>query len=627
MALLLLLFVPIPTGETPLVKASPSNPITKPMEFYFHYVERPVTVAGLETKYVMNTTRWFKFLTQEEAHANSFYKPTGLPKIVIDFYLYPNFAGQASINGSWQVFIWVNSSAYTPVEFALEFREITLGGVTLWDSGLLSPVVTSTIGEYVDVPVYSYNLSVPLAHSFNADTTLQVEITINTGASADARIWYDSPLYPSKVILPVQDYARPLSVETYNANRTRTTVYSVFWNESQRKVIVQANVTDPFGGYDIYMVNATILNPGGQPVLSDVNMTRTTDSFWKTKYSLLYEVEWLYPSTAMSGNYTVMVTVIDYNGFYHYQNTGSFEPFIEGANVTFSIGVQYPVQVKTIDAHNKILPNATVKAMSGDVVLASGYTNSSGWWNIGLWAGHYNITVFWYGVEVAMEPVQVANQSSFVIQCRVYYPSFRVVDDVKSPLAEAEVYITSPNGTTTMPPLYTAQDGYINLTQAPGGIYRFVILWKGVTVKDEEVTVDSDGPYTLSTEVYQLTVRVLGKDGAPVSGAYVIVYTQSGVGYGLEITDSAGQAAFRLPKGTYKVDVRFSSVYWLTTTASQVSEPSKLIDSSDTMTVILEDFPPAIWTTLGFWIVIVCSIIPVVLAFLFIYKRGRIFTR
>jgi hypothetical protein len=52
----------------------------------------------------------------------------------------------------------VNSSAYTPAGFDLEFREITIGGVTLWDSGLLNPTVTSTVGEYVDVPVYNYNL-------------------------------------------------------------------------------------------------------------------------------------------------------------------------------------------------------------------------------------------------------------------------------------------------------------------------------------------------------------------------------------------------------------------------------------------------------------------------------------
>jgi len=329
----------------------------------------------------------------------------------------------------------------------------------------------------------------------------------------------------------------------------------------------------------------------------------------------------------MSGNYTVIVTVVDFNGFYHFLNYGTFSPHVENAYQTFSIGVQFLVQIRTVDAHNQILANANVKAVSADVVLASGYTNSSGWWTAGLWAGYYNITVFWQGVEVARELIRVANQSSFTIQCQVYYPSFKIVDDVNSPLPDAEVYVTSPNGTTTVPPLYTTQDGSISLTQAPGGSYKFVILWKGVTVKDATITVNSDGPYALDTDVYQLTVKVLGNDRTVVSSAYVIVYTQSGVGYGLEITDATGQAVFRLPKGVYKIDVRFSSIYWLTTVTSQTSEPSKLISSSDTLTIILKDFPPTLWTTLGFWLLIACSIIPVLAVVFVLYKRGKILSR
>lgn len=610
----------------PIAEAA-SDDVTKPMEFYFHYVDIPVTVAGLQTKYIMNTTQWFSFLTQQEAHANSFYKSIGQPKIAVDFYLYPNFAGPATINGTWQVFIWVNSSAYKPAGFDLQFKETTIGGVTLWDSGPLSPTVTSTIGSYVDVPVYNYNLSTPLVHSFSPDTTLLVEVTVNAGSSADTRIWYDSPGFPSKAILPLQDYAKPVSVKTYDANRTETNMYSVFWNESQRRVIVQANVSDPLGGYDIYMVNATILAPAEQPVLSNVNMTRSTNGFWETKYWHLYEAEWQYPSTAMSGNYTVMITVVDYNGYYHFLDQGTFGPHIESAYHTFSIGIQYPVQIRTIDTHNQILVNANVRAVSADVVLASGYTNSSGWWTSALWAGYYNITVFWQGVEVAKELVGITNQSSFTIPCQVYYPAFKIVDDVDTPLPEAEVYVTSPNGTTTVPPLYTAQDGYVNLTQASGGSYEFVILWKGVTVKDTTLTVNSDGPYSINTAVYQFTVVVLGSDRAVVSGAYVIVYTQSGVGYGLEITDAAGQAVFRLPKGTYRIDIRFSSIYWLTAVTSQKSEPSKLISSSSTLTMILDDYPPAVWTTLGFWLLIVCSVTPVLAIVFVLYKKGKIFAR
>jgi len=113
----------------------------KPMEFYLHYLDTPVNVAGIQTKYVINTTQWFRFQTQQDAYINSFYKPTGQPKIAVDFYVYPNFAGPVTIDGSWQVFLWINGSAYKPTGFTLQFQEVTVGGATLWDSGAINPTV------------------------------------------------------------------------------------------------------------------------------------------------------------------------------------------------------------------------------------------------------------------------------------------------------------------------------------------------------------------------------------------------------------------------------------------------------------------------------------------------------
>ena len=179
--------------------------VAKPMEFYFHYVDTPVAVGGTEAKYVMNTIRQFEFSSQQEAYENALYKPIGLPKIVIDFYLNPNLAGPVTFDGNWQVFIWANSTAYKPTGFMVNFREITAGGNVLWNSGSISPEVTSNIGSYLDVPISNYNLSTPLTHRFEAGSTILVEVEVNAGSSAETRIWYDSSLYPSKAILPAKD--------------------------------------------------------------------------------------------------------------------------------------------------------------------------------------------------------------------------------------------------------------------------------------------------------------------------------------------------------------------------------------------------------------------------------------
>jgi len=534
-------------SKTALVaQAASSSNAMKPMEFYFHYLDNPVTVAGVQTKYIMNTTRWFKFLTQQEAYASSFYKPVGLPKIVVDFYLYPNFAGPTTLNGTWQVFLWVNSSAYTTVGFDLQFREITIGGVTLWDSGLLNPIVTSTVGDYVDVPVYNYNLSVPLVHSFGVDTTLLVEITINAGASADTRIWYGSALYPSKAIFPAEDYAQPVSIKTYAVDNSETTIFHRNWSEGQRKVIVRANVTDPFGGYDVYRVNMTILDPEGEPVLDNTEMTRVSNGQWHVKYVHLFEANWSYPETAMLGNYTVTVTVIDNNGYYHNIDVGIFDPFIEKRTHTFTIGI----------------------------------------------------------IE--------------------YYDSaFLVTDDANDPLPNAQTYVTWKNGTTDKLPRYTTANGFINLTHVTAGNYGFTILWKDVVVQTTTIYVDSDGPYTIKTRVYQLTVEVRGNNQLPARGAYIMIYTQSGVGYGLNTTDAAGQAVFKLPTGEYTIDAHYTADYWLSVVRTNATE-SVSVTTSTSKTVILADFPPAIWTTLGFGALIACLVAAVIAVVIVLYTKRKI---
>ena len=336
--LILSILVSIFAYTLPLVNSAYTG-TSKPMEFYFHYFDTPVAAGGTETKYVLNTDRQFKFSTQQEAYNHALYKPIGLPKIVTDFYLNPNLAGPVTFDGNWQIFIWVNSTAYKPTGFMVNFKEITAGGNILWSSGTISPQVTSNIGSYLDVPISNYNLSTPLTHSFSEGSTILIEVEVNAGSSAETRIWYDSALYPSKAILPVKDYARPASINTYNIENQPTTLFYYNWSDNQRKVIVRSNVTDPFGAYDVYRVTMTILDPKGTAVKDNVLMSQVSDGLSQSDYGQIFEASWSYPVSAVVGNYTVTVTVVDNNGNYKRSLTGSYSPFIEEDNFVFNVGI------------------------------------------------------------------------------------------------------------------------------------------------------------------------------------------------------------------------------------------------------------------------------------------------
>ena len=191
-------------GNIPQFLLTPSNPAPQNTTYYFHYAAAPVSAGGGTTNYIANSSAQFDFATQQQAMTNSFYKVNG--QLTMSFYSYPAFSAPASFNGTWQVFIWANSSSYRLATFTLEFLEYAVGnGTAAWDSGRISnPIVTSAVGAYLDVPVYSYNITshTPLAHTFAKNSMLNVIVSVSNGSNG-VRVWYDSASYPSKMILPL----------------------------------------------------------------------------------------------------------------------------------------------------------------------------------------------------------------------------------------------------------------------------------------------------------------------------------------------------------------------------------------------------------------------------------------
>ncbi|UCE96039.1 MAG: hypothetical protein JSV51_10175, partial [Candidatus Bathyarchaeota archaeon] len=210
----------------------------------------------------------------------------------------------------------------------------------------------------------------------------------------------------------------------------------------------------------------------------------------------------------------------------------------------------------------------------------------------------------------------------FVIGVIVYYdPTFLITDDVDDPLPNAQVYITWRNGTTDALPRYTSSDGLINLTRVSAGNYGFTILWKDVVVGQTTVYVDSDDLYTIKTQVYQLTVQVYGNTGGSIHGAYVIVNTQSGIGQGLGTTDETGKALFKLPSGTYIISVHYTTTYWLTVVRTSVNEQVS-VTASTSENIVLTGYPPAIWSTTLF-LLMMGMVVAVVTVILIIFMKRR----
>lgn len=592
-----------------------SNPNAKDVTFYWHYHDSPVSVASFQTHEVLNTTTRFKFQTAEDAKGNSFYKPTGLPQITVDFYLYPNLVAPATFDGTWQVLVWVNASASTPVVFNMRFKEYPLGsGIATWDSGAISPIVTSPIGSNLGVPVFSYNLSTPtpLTHTFAQSSTIDVSVTVNPGAANDARIWYDSPLYPSKVILPAVDRARPAKIWTEDSTGI---VKSVFPASPGLEVVVEANATDPFGGYDINAtttgtmdagVTVTVTAPDTSILVNAQRMTLISGGLFTLNNIFQYNLT----LSGIPGEYTVMVSVTD--------NSGN----IEQSTFMFTLGQTYRLTATIVDSKSRALPGSILTGWAGGFQVFSATANATGVVDRTVIAANYTLRVSWQGVTVYEAPQAVSSDVVLTLATAVYDPKILVLDDTGAALSEALVSITHPNG-TAIPTLFpTAAEGSVELVRVPAGGFRFTVLWKAVTVYDATVQVSSDGPYTLGTLVYQLTVTVTDKTGGLIQGAYVVLYNVYGVVFDFKVTDTGGSVTLRVPVGTYRVEVLFSTTYMFTPVTSTVTQSSVAVNSSGSVTLTLPDYPPAVTSTSAFYVILL-AIIGVTVAGLVTYLIMR----
>jgi hypothetical protein len=576
--LLAMSFLFLITQESIPVTAASSNSQEKPMHFYFHWLENPVYVGGRDQHFIMNTTQFF------QPYNNSIYKDVGSPKLVVDFYLYPHLAGPVTFNGTWRVFVWVNASALKPTEWSLQFFEVTSGGNVTWDSGVISPIVTggpAGYPGYLSPQILCYNLSTPspVAHTFSKDSTVVVEITINPGADVSCELWYDSSSFPSKAIFPSLNYARPSTIKTYDVNGTERNIFEMYWSESQRKVVIRANVTDPFGGYDIYKVNVTVSDPVGNKVLDDVNMTRVMDILWAFNYSNVYEANWTYPETALSGNYTIKVSVIDNNGYYYYLTYNVYDPYIEHGYHSFSIGISYQINFLAVDTLARPLAGAVINVIHFDVLTAQGITDINGSFSVKLAAGLYNITVYWQGTivnsTVNYEVVAPANVTLF---CLVYDVEVEVVDSLSDPLENAEVFILFPNGTTTILPIHTDANGKIPLPLIPYGIYDFTVYWQNTLVNKTQTTLDFNGILTIRCRVYTVTLSLLDSLDKPLANALIVFNAPNGTSNLAIFTDLYGKVTLtRISNGTYE----FTIIWQLT----PIYTVSPYIDSNTPITI------------------------------------------
>ena len=275
--------------HTPSVSGSNSPGIP----LYLHHLPGNVTVSGVQTSQILNTTSLWGGTSEGP----------NLRYNVFNFTLYPALTSALTSIGPASIVLWITVSG-APGSL----------NATVYDAnaaGQLAVVTTSqviTLNSSPNVP-YQVTLGFNINHTFSQSSTIKLSMTVFR--VSQLYVWYDSPSYPSALTIPVSNIPTVNLIDTFDANFTSQTSFSLNWTTPERIVYIIIHVADPFGAYHVANATVTITGPGSTTVFTGVGSSLTTNPAAPSK---LFAVSWPYNTDLPNGTYVVSTAANDTAG-------------------------------------------------------------------------------------------------------------------------------------------------------------------------------------------------------------------------------------------------------------------------------------------------------------------------
>ncbi|MEM0039344.1 MAG: carboxypeptidase-like regulatory domain-containing protein [Thermofilum sp.] len=168
--------------------------------------------------------------------------------------------------------------------------------------------------------------------------------------------------------------------------------------------------------------------------------------------------------------------------------------------------------------------------------------------------GAYKVTVNLAGVgTLAQQTIKIekgrfeTSTQIFEVRLDIFDVKLTFVSPFGTPLANAKVTITKPDGTTVSDTLDAS--GSIVVKEVPPGNLQYTVAeWNGLPVQFSGSVARAGEIGVTVTKIGKLTVKVLGARGQGIDGATVAVEK-----VGTFTTDASGVVSLELPSGSYGV--------------------------------------------------------------------------
>ena len=523
--------------------AAAQAPGNKDITFYFHNVTAGASIGPITTMRIMNTTQGDN-LNVSARSAKS---------VQYDFYLYPVLADNTTVVNNVTVHIWARRIATSGdnrnAAFIMRLYDVNQLGVDVAQIAAASTTY-SMLTAWTEYRIAATSVA---SYQVAAGHSLRVYLEIDGSSSNDYQMAWGDTTRRSRVDIEMNDYVRVNDVDTLDHQRTSRTVFSQLTDN--KTMYFATNLTDPYGGYDIKWVNATVVAPNGTTVVNQVQMSKTKGFF--NSYYNEYEYVWNY-SGYPTGQYDLRVDAVDNTGYYYRfpANPGdaTYGGHLESMLVNFWIGgMPHNVTINVTDDLDAVLPGATV--IMGP---SAGTTDAGGQVVLQISNGSYDLEIYWQKVLVYDQTHSVLNDTWIDAKVAVYSPTIICVDDVGDPVFDAVVFTMHPNGTLLAQSWRTDATGSIDWTSMAGGGYRISALWMGVEVYNDTLTLNGQGPFTITLKVYQLDIQVVDSIGDGLELAQIVITnTTNGLVADSKLTNFTGHTTSKVPIGSYDF-----KVYW-----------------------------------------------------------------
>jgi len=545
LSLLILFSFPIITEN---VHAQNMNQnVNENLTFYLENETNAHLINNLTTTYTFNTILGSRGSIDSSKHY-----------IIEDWYLFPVLAGNLTIfNATFWVFIRFNGTDNNPnlyvniSERSPDGQEATIG------SGSSHPILATSIESYeVKVPVG--NVTIPTGYS------IHIHFQLNGGTSTIYWIYYGNSTYASGISINTSTHLKIDNVTILNYNYVPTTGFNPQWKN--KTMYIEAKISDPLGSYDVKNVSCYFANKS----YTMNEIAGNPDSFYS-----IYEFKTNY-SNLSSGNHTITVYALDYNGYYYYLNYYKYYYYLKSYETYFWVGLPISVNVSLFSSSGIPLKNATVDFYSNGASYEN-YTNDDGLTNIYLFSGTYSIIIYWNGTYLSKcmqiyenitnksingNIVNINRSISLKIYADVGNASLRIIDSENMPVYNALLYITFPNGEKLI--FNTNQDGYIFLGLNPGGLYRIVVYYENVMVGNGTLNFSFNQSKTYESinvpvNIYHVNFHVVDSIGNGVQNAKLYMLSEFGI-ESFNSTNYLGYTNIVVPYGYYSITITWLGV-------------------------------------------------------------------